>query len=861
VKLFPRSTKSAAQADINRVFDNAIAFYPHDHEHELNRTATRLKRISAPILNSLDQLPRYGQAEDQFMLGQLEPHLDVVDLFFDTLTLQTNADVIINEDPISSLISDCKGECQRLASSPLPEDKALQNATDGSLPGQVVGPPSLSKPKRIRNRKAERERREQKLAVQAMQAAETAGKLARIAKNRGGMGTRSTAKVETSVSAEPVLAPPKVDAAPIDATPIDPPPIEAPPVEAPPVEALLVEEEKPDIPAQSTPVQPVEITSVPSRSVDSPAQPTHPSTSQPNLLSDLRPKVALPIQAPKQEPLPSPQTPAPPQPPHIEYTFHHWAPQVNNPPRTMEPQPERHFQPDFQPIFHHPQQQPPFHYSFLPPQALPMYHHSQIPHSNPIYSHQYQQPTAHHQPQWLDPTLFSDTLQQHQPSNAFSIDQSLRPMQQRQMVHHHTYSSSSQALPRNPPIVTPTLPTHLSRYAAPIPSTITHHLPPSSELHPNQFQTAGMAGVPHQHVSITHPVWTPLPHPGSPDRAGVKRKRSEYERQIPVPAVLDSVDKKDEFAHFEQGWVLPEGSRRNRQGPMAPGSTDPTAVLLPSKPPERRVTGPKRPKISLSIPNEPHVNPGENVKGRKFEKRMSKTEKLKLRKLKDKERNQKRRDYAKREKEVHVVVEGMGHSSTAVFLSGQPQSAEAGSAPRATSGAGEEIGAGEQPMQPPLENFLDGESSSLSSLSDSEEDHPPTMAETQTSAPTDGYRTTVSRASTLSPPPPSPPPRMSMRDRRAKYSSSSVPQAQGPPREERAPTTESAQNKEQSGKIQNRSRAVLGGPPEAGSDGKLEGGTLGEGCLTLDDSRTLTLFLHFSMGQARRTPLVSRRNT
>ena len=304
--------------------------------------------------------------------------------------------------------------------------------------------------------------------------------------------------------------------------------------------------------------------------------------------------------------------------------------------------------------------------------------------------------------------------------------------------------------------------------------------------------------------------------------------------------MLEAVDKKDEFAHFE-GWVLPEGSRRACQGPMTLSGIDPTVVLPTSKSPERRATSRKKSQISVGAANEPHVNPDESVKDDRSEKKLSKLEKLKLRKLKDKERNQRRRDQAKREKEAQMgVTVGMGvdHSATAAFPPGQSQFAEAGldaSAPGATS----ENGAGEQLRQPPLDNLFDEGTSSLSSLSDSEDEQPPTTAETQPSAPTDGYRNTISRQSTLSPPPPSPPSRMSTRDRRGKFTTS-APQDQDH-KDGRDPPVESEQNKEPSGK--NRSRAVLGSPPEAGAEGKLEGGTLGENFWTLIDSQTFDTIL------------------
>jgi len=773
------------------------------------------------------------------VLGQLEPHLSVVNLFFDAPAVESNVDIIMSNDPITSLISDCGGEPQHPTLSPhLSKDPKLQllrakNVVDGVDPSaeqstsqeKASRPPSPTKPKRIRDRKAEKERREQKLAAQAAQAAENAGKLANPVRTRRGMATRSTANVETPVAAEPTVAPPPV------------------------------EEEKPDIRTQSPAPQPIAPASVSSQSVDPPAQPNHTSTSQPNVLSPLRPKVALPTQTPKQEPSMSPKSPAPFQPPHVEYAFHHWTPQLNPPPRAPEPQPERHFQPDFQPIFHHPQPQlqPSFTYDFLPPQPLPMYH-QQTPHPNSMYSHQYQQPSAQHQSLWLNSALFSETSRQHQPPNAFSIEPSFRSMTPRQIIQHPTYSSP-QALARNPPIVTPTLlpPSHFSRYAVPIPSTPTHHLPPVPELNPNQFQTTGMAGASYQHISITHPVWTPLSQPGSPDRSGKKRKRLEYEVPNQIPAVLESVDKKDEFAHFEQGWVLPEGSKRSRQGPMTLSRTDPTVELPASKPPERRTTSSKKSQAAFSVLNEPHVKREENVQGQRSEKKMSKSEKLKLRKLKDKERNQKRRDQAKREKEgrVSMATGEMEYSGAMAFPLGQPQGVEAGpagSAPGTTNG---EIVAGEQLRQPPLDNLFDGETSSLSSLSDLEDDQPPTTADTQPSVPTDEYGTTISRTSTLSPLPPSPPPRSSMRDRRGKFTST-VGQGQDH-KDGGDPTVESEQSKEPSSR--NRSRAALGSPPEPSQDGKLEGGTLGEDSLTLIDSHPLT-FLHPSMGQARRTPVV-----
>jgi hypothetical protein len=98
---------------------------------------------------------------------------------------------------------------------------------------------------------------------------------------------------------------------------------------------------------------------------------------------------------------------------------------------------------------------------------------------------------------------------------------------------------------------------------------------------------------------------------------------------------------------------------------------------------------------------------------------------------------------------------------------------------------------------------------------------------------------------------------MSTRDRRGKFTGS-VLQAQDH-KDGRDPTVESEQSKEPSGR--NRSRAALGSPPEAGPDGKLEGGTLGEDGLTLIDSHKLTSPFYPSMGQARRTPLVPGRDT
>jgi hypothetical protein len=330
--------------------------------------------------------------------------------------------------------------------------------------------------------------------------------------------------------------------------------------------------------------------------------------------------------------------------------------------------------------------------------------------------------------------------------------------------------------------------------------------------------------VPDRHISMEHPVWTPLSQPDSPDRDGKKRKRSEYERLIQTPAVPESVDKKDELAHFEQGWVLPEGSRRTRQGPMTPIRTDLTAELPPSGSPGRRATSLKQSQVSVSAADEPQVNPEENIGGQRPEKKMSKAEKLKLRKLKDKERNQRRRDQAKRDKEARLVVvigDGIGRSGPTGSPLGEPQDVVGHDAlaPGTTSGTPGEIGAEEQLGLPPLENLFDGDSS----LSDSEDEQRPTV-DTQPSAPTDGYGTTIFRASTLSPPPPSPPPRMPTRDRRGK-STPSVPQAQDH-KDNRDPILEVEQNKEPSGR--NRSRAALGSPPEAGPDGSLEGGTLGE---------------------------------
>ena len=359
----------------------------------------------------------------------------------------------------------------------------------------------------------------------------------------------------------------------------------------------------------------------------------------------------------------------------------------------------------------------------------------------------------------------------------------------------------------------------------------------------------------HQHISTTHPVWPPLSQPGSPDRDGKKRKRSEYEMQIQIPAVLESVDKKDEFAHFEQGWVLPEGSRRTRQPPVALSRTGPIGEFPASRSPERRATSYRKSHASVSLPHGPHVNREESLQGQRSEKKMSKSEKLKLRKLKDKERNQRRRDQAKKDRERRLAVATGGE---VVFPPGQSQGTEAGPDGLAPGTANGETGAGEQLRQPPIGHLFDGETSSLSSLSDSEEDRPPTTADTQASAPTDGYASTVSRGSTLSPVPPSPPPRMSTRDRRGKFTSTGI-QAQDH-KDGGDTVIESEQSKEPSGR--NRSRAALGSAPEAGADGKLEGGTLGEDSLTLIDSNTLTLtFLFPSMGQARRTPLVPGRDT
>ena len=756
----------------------------------------------------------------------------------------------MNKDPISSLISDHGGECQlslppHLSKNPRLQPSSAKNAADGVDPsaeqstsqGKGSRPSSPTKPKRIRDRKAEKERREQKLAAQAAQAAENAEKLATPVRTRRGMATRSIHKVETPVATEPTLAPPPI------------------------------EDEKPNIPSQSPAPPPVEPASVSSQSVDPPAQSNHTSTSQPNVLSDLRPKVALPTQTPKQEPSMSPKSPAPPfQPPRVEYAFHHWVPQLNPPPRAPEPQPERHFQPDFQPMFHHPQQHPAFPYDFLPPQPLPMYH-PQTQHSNSVYSHQYPhqypQPSAHHQSLWLNSPSFSETSRQHQPPNAFSIEPAFRSITPRPIMQHPTYSSP-QTLPRNPSIVTPTLlpPSHFSRYAVPIPSTPTQHLPPVPELNPNQFQGAGMAGASHQHISTTHPVWTPLSQPGSPDRDAKKRKRSEYEMQIQIPAVLESVDKKDQFAHFEQGWVLPEGSRRTRQAPVALSRTGLITELPASKSPERRATSYRKSHVSVTVPHGPHLNREGSLQGQRSEKKMSKSEKLKLRKLKDKERNQRRRDQAKKEREGRVAVATggeMGYSGAAALPPGQSQGAEAGPDGSALGATNGETGAGPQVRQPPLGGLFDGETSSLSSLSsDSEEDRPSTTADTQPSAPTDGYASTISRGSTLSPLPPSPPPRMSTRDRRGKFASTGI-QAQDH-KDGGDTIIESEQSKEPSGR--NRSRAALGSAPEAGPDGKLEGGTLGEDNLTLIDSHTLTLrFFYLSMGQARRTPLVPGRDT
>jgi hypothetical protein len=123
---------------------------------------------------------------------------------------------------------------------------------------------------------------------------------------------------------------------------------------------------------------------------------------------------------------------------------------------------------------------------------------------------------------------------------------------------------------------------------------------------PNSRNGGGVSSAHSDHASCLDTV---VPT-GSPDRDGKKRKRSEYEMQIQIPAVLDSVDKKDEFAHFEQGYVLSEGSRRTRQGPVTPSRTDPTAVLpiLPNSP-ERRATSSKKSHASVSVANEPPVNP------------------------------------------------------------------------------------------------------------------------------------------------------------------------------------------------------------------------------------------------------------
>lgn len=172
--------------------NNAINCYPSDHE--LHRLAIRLKRQAAPILSSISNLPHLegngSPAAFEPALGAIEALLDMNEsgsgnenqTLLNTLLSSLGdpnrplVDALVKTQTKNAIIHQSQKQEQSLQLSPLAEVPVTQPLEPNGVEQQndkspVRSDAKLPKTPRVRDRKAEKERRMARLAAQAAEAA------------------------------------------------------------------------------------------------------------------------------------------------------------------------------------------------------------------------------------------------------------------------------------------------------------------------------------------------------------------------------------------------------------------------------------------------------------------------------------------------------------------------------------------------------------------------------------------------------------------------------------------------------------------------------------------------------------------
>lgn len=170
-----------AQVDIDLIFDNAMLYNKRDTV--FHKTALRLKAAAHNIINPLYDLPTIlrgihkeeePEASEESTIGNLEAELDTLNLLISDESFKDEMQLILDTDPISSLL-----RLERPFYKPL----------------SPPPPPKTTKPKKERTEKPKRDynlERQRRKEAHAIYAAESAALLDAAPGFRGPRATRSS---------------------------------------------------------------------------------------------------------------------------------------------------------------------------------------------------------------------------------------------------------------------------------------------------------------------------------------------------------------------------------------------------------------------------------------------------------------------------------------------------------------------------------------------------------------------------------------------------------------------------------------------------------------------------------------------
>ncbi|KAG8835553.1 nuA3 HAT complex component nto1 [Serendipita sp. 399] len=205
------------KSDMRLVWGNALSYY--EPQHELYKLASKLKLKAEPVLEGL------SDSEGEHATAVYEPVVQNIRVLIDGMESKQEANSLLNtllssvEEPNQPLldailpsktpVNDTTAQDGKSsAPSQVPTSNGIGSSTAPNAPQAAESQPSLSqKPPRIRDRKAERERRLARLALQAERAAQQSPNTP--------LATRSGRKVIPVVPNSPIKTSPIRKSAPM----------------------------------------------------------------------------------------------------------------------------------------------------------------------------------------------------------------------------------------------------------------------------------------------------------------------------------------------------------------------------------------------------------------------------------------------------------------------------------------------------------------------------------------------------------------------------------------------------------------------------------------------------------------------